>query len=226
MFNLSLPATLSVNVLNVLFWVLAIAPSIIIAFALTNNSKHLYFNVFTVFICGAISVFAAGRFETMIKTQWNPTSTTELVAYYFLVVGLIEELFKWGSYKVIVSHDAIQHRYEYITYMVAAACGFAALENMLYLRSMDMSVALVRAVVSVPCHAINCIAMGSVVSKGHNKSLSQRIKYNVLGIAVAAFTHGLYDSIIVVTNSWNWIFAFEIVAIMISIILITRIKRT
>lgn len=226
MFNLILPATLSVNVLNVLFWAMAIVPSIVITFIITNNSKHLYFNVLAVFLCGALSVFAAGRLELLIKTQWRPTSTSELIAYYFLVVGLIEELFKWCSYKIIVPRDAILHRYEYINYAVAASCGFAALENMLYLRSMDIGVALVRAVVSVPCHAINCIVMGYIISKSHNKKLSQRIMYNVLGIAAAACTHGLYDSIIIVTNSWNWIMGFEIVAVAIATLLVVRVKRT
>ena len=60
MFNLSLPITLSVNVLNVLFWVLAVAPSIVITCLITNKNRHLYFNVIAVFLCGAAAVFAAG----------------------------------------------------------------------------------------------------------------------------------------------------------------------
>ena len=226
MFNLSLPITLSVNVLNVLFWVLAVAPSIVITCLITNKNRHLYFNVIAVFLCGAAAVFAAGRLELFIKSQWRPTTTAETIAYYFLVVGLVEELFKWGSYKAIVVRDGIEYRYEYVIYMVAAACGFAALENILYLRTMDISVAIVRAIVSVPCHAINCVVMGTIIGKSHHYKLSQRIKYNILGIAAAAFTHGLYVSIIVVTNSWSWVLGFEFIAIALAVSLIAYVKRT
>ena len=225
MFDMVLPVTLSVNMLNVLFLILGVAPSVIIIALVANKNRHLYMDIAAVFLCGAVSVFAAGRLENWIKAQWQPNGAMEMVAYYFLVVGLIEEICKWASYKIIIRHDDVEHRYEYIIFTVAAACGFAALENVLYLRSMDIGVAFIRALCSVPCHAIDCVVMGAIISKSHYcYKKSDRALYNILGIAGAAIMHGLYDSVIVVTNSWICIFAFEAVAVIIAGFLIARVK--
>jgi len=86
----------------------------------------------------------------------------------FIVAGLTEEYMKrFVVLKIAYNNPAFDEKLDGIIYCAFAALGFAAIENVLYLISYyptDPSVALYRAVFSVPAHMLFGITMGYYLS--------------------------------------------------------------
>jgi len=110
----------------------------------------------------------------------------------FFVVALIEEFSKY----VIVRYyaqpkNAFNEPFDGIVYAVMVSMGFAAIENIMYVTSGGIHVALVRAFTAVPAHATFAILMGYFMGKA--KFSNNRIKLNLVGLFLAVFFHGVYD---------------------------------
>ena len=117
-----------------------------------------------------------------------------LAALYdaFVVAAVPEELLKL---LVIVLYCARRVSFDEpmdgVVYGATAALGFAALENVLYVVSGGLAVALVRSVTAVPMHAIMGAVLGHYVARARFGGGRRIDAWKGLGIAV--LMHGLYD---------------------------------
>ena len=114
---------------------------------------------------GALSGLAASVLEAgllRLLGLWLPEgSTGYLLIENFLVVALVEELCKrWPVLRFAWRHPAFDYRFDAVVYCVFSALGFAALENVFYVLNYGMSVAVSRALLSVPGHFFFAVYMG------------------------------------------------------------------
>jgi hypothetical protein len=128
---------------------------------------------------------------------------------YFLVVGVSEEACKYFTFKWIIFHDReFDNTYDGVIYGAASALGFATLENIMYVFMDDnaLSVAIMRAVLSVPMHAITGIFMG------YYFGISKYRKYNNVqanthperpAYIFSVILHGFYDFIVTVPGIYE-----------------------
>ena len=131
-----------------------------------------------------------------------------LFIYVFIGVALIEELSKfllvyWGSY----NNKNFDELYDGMVYCVYVSLGFACFENILYILGLakesyllGLQTALMRGIMSVPCHAFFAIFMGHFLGlakyyqKKKNKKLER--KNLLLSVLIPLLVHGLYDYVV------------------------------
>lgn len=152
----------------------------------------------------------------------------------FIGIALVEEAGKfmmlhlkaWKSPEFDFSYDAV-------VYAVATSLGFATVENILYvfMPGGGLSVALLRAVLSVPGHAIFAVFMGCFYGKAkyakftnNKKSLHKNMW---LALLVPVLLHGFYDFCLSMGETTFVVvfFAFEIVVMIVAIMLIRRLSN-
>ncbi len=127
-------------------------------------------------------------------------------SYYFIlafaIVAVVEEGTKalftyWGSWK----HPAFDYHFDGIVYAVSTSLGFAAFENVKYVFSYGLSVALPRAFLAIPGHMTFAVLFGIFYGRAKyyenlGGDLGKRGKRRSLciGYLLAVLMHGTYDS--------------------------------
>ncbi|HES58027.1 MAG TPA: PrsW family intramembrane metalloprotease [Firmicutes bacterium] len=191
--------------------------------------------VLIVFFIGCLSVIPAAIYESLFLVNpewglWGIAFTT------FCVVALSEEVVKYWTLRfAAVTHPSFNEVYDGIIYAVAASLGFATVENILYVffsGSEGWFVAVLRALLSVPGHALWGVMMGYYVGQARFTADPRRKRMLVwTGIGTAIFWHGLYDyfafGIEVVTDQVALLFLLGLVGVVaanwvIGVVLIRR----
>lgn len=128
------------------------------------------------FIMGAIVVLPAGFIEVMIEGIF-PIPVFTLV----VVAPIVEELLKFSGMRVSIGkHKAFDEPVDGIIYATAVGLGFATLENIFYVwdawqEGMMGTVAIIRAIVTIPGHAIFAAMWGYAYSLAKfNPKLKQK----------------------------------------------------
>lgn len=201
---------------NILLFVLAVIPVILICHYIyvkdkRKEPKGLLLKLFLFgFLSACLTILITILLQTIIpffglNTKELNGDLLLLFIYVFIGVALIEEFSKfiltyWGAY----NNKNFDEIYDGIVYCVYVSLGFACLENVLYVFSMNgpsvlsgVQVALLRGVMAVPGHAFDAIFMGhffglaKYYQKKKNKSLEKRnLMYAIL---VPTLLHGAYD---------------------------------
>lgn len=151
---------------------------------------------------GALSGLAASVLEAgllrLLGLWLTEGSTGYLLIENFLVVALVEELCKrWPVLHFAWRHPAFDYRFDAVVYCVFSALGFAALENVFYVLNYGMSVAVSRALLSVPGHFFFAVYMGVYLGEAkqaeRDGELYEKDRYLRASIAVPVLLHGFWD---------------------------------
>lgn len=155
-------------------------------------------------LLGMVSTALAGGAEQLGQQILSRLLTENTVAYnalfYFLVVGLAEEGFKyavlrWRTWR----HPEFDCQYDGVVYAVFVSLGFALWENIGYVLMFGLQTALARALTAVPGHASFGVFMGVWYGAAKRREIygeTQRSKRLLwLSVIVPALLHGCYDFI-------------------------------
>lgn len=151
----------------------------------------------------------------------------------FLVVAVVEEGMKYHYLKKITWYNPnFNYRFDGIVYAVFVSLGFAAFENVGYVFEYGLSVALSRALLSVPGHMCFAVFMGYFY--GRAKYRANRYQGFVswfeksVGYFIAVIVHGFYDSCLMINteNSMRYFVVFIILMYLIVFFLIRHESRT
>ncbi len=125
----------------------------------------------------------------------NPESLSYLVIENFLIIALVEEGLKyWVVQRQTYNHPAFNEPYDGMIYAVTASLGFAALENILYVAQGGLQVAVLRAVLAVPGHALFAAAMGYYFGRAKFARTAEREAHHLrMALLVPTILHGVYD---------------------------------
>jgi len=154
----------------------------------------------------------AGVVNTALGPLFDLSGVAGLIAFYFLVVGPVEEVVKWLAIRVYAYRTgAFQAVVDGVVYGAMAGVGFAAIENLLYIattyiqaaeatgiapRSAATSVAAQRLVVG-PGHVVFSAWAGFYLGLAKFNP-ENRGPIVVKGLLIAAFIHALYNSAVTV----------------------------
>jgi RsiW-degrading membrane proteinase PrsW (M82 family) len=116
-------------------------------------------------------------------------------AFYeaFFIAAIPEELAKLIMLHLVISRShAFDHYYDGILYAVCVSMGFAGLENILYVSQGGYSLAITRAIFSVPGHMLFAVPMGFFYSYA---KFQPSKKYYFLGLCLLMpiILHGTFD---------------------------------
>lgn len=137
------------------------------------------------------------------KTNTNPA--VYAVIYWFLVISLSEEFFKYLVVRIkIFNSPDLDEPLDIMLYMVVTALGFAAIENIFYLFSpignfsfynlisKTLLIMFIRFVGATFLHTLCSAVIGYAMAISLCDEKNRFLKV-VLGVAVAVLLHGLYD---------------------------------
>ncbi|MGI5989971.1 MAG: PrsW family intramembrane metalloprotease [Lachnospiraceae bacterium] len=156
----------------------------------------------------------------------NSIEYTALLA--FLVVAVVEEGTKYFFMGRLTWRDPnFNYLFDGIVYSAFTSLGFAAFENVKYIFTYGLSVALTRAVLAVPGHLGFSVVFGYfygraklAYDRGRN---GLKVLNLIVGYVLAVFLHGFYDFCAMVNTSESMIMFIVFVVVMyIVIILLLR----
>lgn len=152
---------------------------------------------------GAISCFPAMILEMigtyiMAYLPLDPAGIPYGLIMNILVIGLSEEFVKrFAMKKPTYNNPEFNYTFDGVVYGVAAAMGFAGLENVLYIMDFGFNVAPIRAVTAIPMHAICGVFMGFYYGQMKYAELCgdqpSAKKFWAQSLWIPAVLHGIYD---------------------------------
>jgi len=164
--------------------------------------------IIKIFLWGAmitLPVFFVQIGFTSLLGMFDISKTVSAFIYWFLIIAFSEEIFKYLVVKMkVINSPHLDEPVDIMIYMVVAALGFAAIENILYLFSptgqlsfdqlinRTLLIALIRFVGATFLHTL-CAAVvgyGIAVSFFDQKNGWSEV---TLGVIIAVALHGLYD---------------------------------
>jgi protease PrsW len=193
-----------------LYLPLALLPSIIWLFFYLRKDAHPESNrmILTVFFYGMAAAITAAIIEIIVEkiagfATINPSIFLFLV-YHIFIIGLIEELAKFFVVRQkVINNKEFDEPLDAMLYMIIAALGFAALENLLYLYPVLMPdsglilrdaafVAGFRFVGATFLHALASGLVGFFLAYSICFPKKKRLLLTT-GIITAAVLHGLFN---------------------------------
>ena len=122
----------------------------------------------------------------------------------FLDAGFPEESAKLLMIWLLLRRNPYFDEYaDGVVYAASVGLGFAALENVLYLFSSAnalSSMAISRALISVPGHFFFAITMGYFYSLASFRTGRLRKRYMILALAVPVVFHGFFDALLMIAS--------------------------
>ncbi|MFB3884172.1 MAG: PrsW family intramembrane metalloprotease [Thermodesulfobacteriota bacterium] len=144
--------------------------------------------IYKAFFAGVLATVPAVILETPLQ---GDTFSHPSFFFSFLWVAMVEEFFKYLAVRVTVYRSKeFNEVMDGMIYMISAALGFAAAENVGYMMGFGFSVGLLRAVLSYLSHVSFSAILGYYLAKS---KLERRGNWLWKGFAIAISLHWLYN---------------------------------
>ena len=184
-----------------------------------------------VFFLGAASGILAGIVEGLLIGAVEavlPSGLVLVVVEYFVCVAAVEEACKFACLNTVKNNPAFDYLFDAVVYAVAAALGFAALENVFYVFDGGLETAVMRAVLSVPGHAADGVVMGVFYGMARQRELrgdkARATTLYWLAFLLPTIEHGFYDAALSLDDDSMALVAvlFDLAFIAIAFVLVKR----
>ncbi|MEO0281537.1 MAG: PrsW family glutamic-type intramembrane protease [candidate division WOR-3 bacterium] len=180
-----------------------------------KNKEPLSMIIFS-FVFGIFLVFPAIIIESMFSEVFEVFQIKQIYRAG-LNGGIVEESLKFLTFLFFIYRNKnFDEPFDAIFYSVLISLGFAFLENIFYVISYGMVVAVTRPFTAIPAHTLFGTVMGYFFMKAkffHGKEIIYRL-YILLALIIPIFLHFIYNFIV----SLNLIFG-EIVFVFLIIYL-------
>jgi RsiW-degrading membrane proteinase PrsW (M82 family) len=181
---------------------LAVAPGFFILWYVYHKDKYEREPkglIVVTFLLGVAVAVPAGIIEYLFEWGTGIPMTGNMLGAFigsFFVVAPVEEVAKYFAVRVKAYRAAsFNEVMDGIVYCVAAALGFATIENVFYVFQFGAATGLFRAFLSVPLHAMCGAIIGYYL--GMKKVYKEDKKYFVgAGLLIAILFHGAYDFVL------------------------------
>lgn len=175
------------------------------------------------FFLGGLAVFPAYYFEGVVEEfiglqalegEHSPFFWTKTLFYAFFGVALAEELCKFLFLKAFVFDEReFNEPFDGIIYGGMIGCGFATVENIMYVLPQGHEVGILRMLTAVPGHAFFGIILGYFM--GRAKFSINRARHLIHGLVAVVTLHGVYDTAAFSNTLWSGYLIFAIIFLCI-----------
>jgi RsiW-degrading membrane proteinase PrsW (M82 family) len=131
-----------------------------------------------------------------------PQLPKNLKAFYtaFIVAGLTEEAFKYLAFFLLIWRNKnFNEKFDGIVYAVFISLGFATVENIGYVIQFGEQTGYIRALASVPAHALFGVTMGYYFGLAKFYTVQRKL-FLVRAILYPIILHGIFDFILMLGN--------------------------
>lgn len=168
--------------------------------------------------------------------QWAQKNYAYDIILVVFIWACIEEIFKWGAaYLAAFDTKEYDEPIDAVVYMLTAALGFAAMENVFFLVTSITNTSVVESLVTgnlrfigaTLLHVLSSGIIGLFMGLSFCKGQLARKVYLVSGLAVAILLHAVFNVYIMNSGGTSIfvIFCFVWVAILLLIAGFQKIKR-
>ena len=197
---------LAANTVLLIYLSAAVVPALVLGVYVYRKDQRDQEPVALLAICllmGVCAAFASIALEGLGMTaltlsQVDQTTPLGIMALAFGVVAVVEEGTKlFFLYIKTWKNPNFDFKFDGIIYAVFVSLGFAAFENIKYVFSYGLAVALPRAVLAIPGHMTFAVVMGVFYGRAkylENHGQSGKWLYIFLGCFFAVLLHGFYDT--------------------------------
>ncbi len=192
--------------------------------------------VIKIFFCGMLAAVPAALAETGIINLFEELKMPLILLTFlsaFAGIALVEELFKYGVIKIkVLNHSEFDEPVDVMLYMIIAALGFAAAENILILFTLAPTFLLKEVLMAsilrfwggTFLHALCSGTLGYFLALSIFETRKSGIIF-LIGITATTLLHGLYNfSIIELKESFSFLIP-TIILISLAIFLIFSFKN-
>ena len=158
--------------------------------------------IYLAFFAGVLSTIPSVLLEIPFKTanSHHPPLLSDLFLL-FLWVGIVEETFKFLAVRLTVYRSSqFNEVMDGMIYMVSAAMGFAATENVGYMLGFGFSVGFFRAILSYLAHLSFSAVLGYYMGKA---KIEKNQNWLWIGFILAVSLHWFYNFFIVAGTFWK-----------------------
>ena len=212
----------------------AVIPSIIIGIIIykldkvEKEPKRQLFHAFLMGIVAAVLTLALSRILGIMDKTF-PINLKETLLWSFIYIALVEEFLKWGcTYLFIRNNKNFNYLFDGIVYAVFVALGFATLENIFYVTSTNLTVGLMRAVTTVPAHAIFGICIGYYLSMARYNTIRKdysKMRNNLIcSIVFPVALHGFFNFCLFMNNDL-YLYIFYVFVVLLYVLAYNRLKN-
>ncbi|MCK5786157.1 MAG: PrsW family intramembrane metalloprotease [Candidatus Sabulitectum sp.] len=190
--------------LHVVTFILTFLPTVLLFtyFYRRDRNREPRKELTVTFLLGALA-FLPVVIAEMFLSSLNVPGKSNLVLFnlyeMFVNVALPEEFFKL---MVIVLYSARTAAFDEpmdgVVYGVGAALGFATIENIFYVVDGGFGTAVIRALFSVPSHALWGAILGYAV--GQVRFNKRKNSFIFSGLLIAVLLHGLFNSLLLAVS--------------------------
>ena len=182
---------------------------------------------------GVLAIVPAIILEDIVSSVLDATVPQGTVLYAtleaFVVAAMVEEACKlFFLHRFTWKDPNFNCWFDGIVYAVAVSLGFAALENVLYVLQGGLTVALMRAILSIPGHMGFAVFMGMRYSRAkfwQMRGDPARAKQAMLSAyLLAVLMHGIYDACLMINTGWSNAI-FDVFVIAMDLVVWCSIKR-
>lgn len=183
--------------------VIAIAPILFLAWFIYTRDRYEPEPrrlILKTFLLGAVLVVPV-MFAELLGGLLLPSSTDPLVLFlhFLLIVALVEESSKYVAVHVSVYRSSqFNEPMDGLVYGAMAGLGFAAPENLLYVLSRGAALGVIRAVLSVPGHALWGAIIGYYLAR---QKLEVKPGAGLRGLFFAVILHTTFDYGLIATDA-------------------------
>lgn len=168
--------------------------------------------ILAVFLFGALATIPAIIIELALSYILNTFSWPEWIALLIgnvIGVALIEEMAKYGAVWIkeqeMNQNSELDEPVDLVIYMIAAALGFAAIENLLFLLPIvQMNLAIItslfRALSAILLHTLCSGTIGYYLALSFCDTKKKTFLF-LKGLFIASFLHGSYNLFIIKSES-------------------------
>lgn len=223
--------------LSILFSIIPVLILLFVLYQMGEVKKQPILILFILFIGGILSWILVRYVSVLLgndiaRSQIEISQKLGDLGFFLVSFGIIATIEELSKYIVITimcfKNKYFKNAYDAIMYAACISLGFAFIENIMYINNYGISVALSRAIFSIPSHACFGIIMGyflgiSRICKDNNLDNDSAInRYEAFFIPF--LFHGFYDFLLSFNNREIYI-VFIIFVILMYIFVIYLIYR-
>ena len=180
----------------------------------------------SLFLRGVLAMFPILILELLTSQfvdffYWQPL--VYLFLTYFVIPGFVEEGVKFRVLRRRTWNEPnFNYRFDGVVYAVFVSLGFAAVENVLYVLTSGFSTAVLRAIFSIPGHAMFGVIMGLSFSQAswaqRHGQREQAAAQQKRAWLLPALLHGAYDFLLVGFGGLFYVYFFGLVLYVVRLL--------
>jgi len=155
--------------------------------------------IFETFLAGAVSTFIVLAFQNIFNNWAVPRGVAQYSLLSFLVLGAIEELFKFGSARLVIRKhlENFDEPVDAMIYIIVAALGFSAVENIAAAHNAQQTAFETTTLRFIGATLLHTLSSGLLGYYWARSLLENKRSLLITGFVLSSLLHAIFNYLII-----------------------------